>query len=136
MTHVTCTQHGPGCERLHVGMRVAVYGRPADTGTVVEIIEDRHFMVAFDSPYQVAEGITADGPLAFHESELVELTREGAMLAVALDILKDPERTMRVVIAALVVEQELRDASRVPAQDAVLNGAETLSFAINPPKGN
>jgi len=39
MTRIVCTQHGPNCERLHVGMRVAIVGRYRQVGHVVAVTD-------------------------------------------------------------------------------------------------
>jgi hypothetical protein len=57
-TTTTCTVHGPACERIHVGDRVAVVYGPTQvgygqTGVVVATTRYGNYVVRFDTPATV-----------------------------------------------------------------------------------
>lgn len=76
----TCTVHGPACDRIHVGDRVAVVLDPGQlgygaTGTVIATTQYAEFIVAFDTPVSYTYGgeTSVYARLPFGEEELDKL---------------------------------------------------------------
>ena len=76
MNHNRTDCAAEGCERLHVDDRVAVYGEPERTGTVIAT-EGENVLVRFDVIRAFGNTALIQRELNFNEAELVKLDCEG-----------------------------------------------------------